>query len=350
MGSNTSTSLFAIQIDVDIVITNSSFSDSTTTDKLVIDFVYREEQKMKQLFDHITNHLNQRYHPATYRLRHIQDGSFTGAQNPSDLHNKSITEYNMEEIKAKGLIVFAECCGRYRHQVSNVSITCPEMKRWRSTDAKKCSVYRGMNESYKFSAENLYHLEQFTHFTDEYGAKTACRYKDECNAYKRLENGGNRLEDKCHMKIYRHPPRKRNIQLQKNVHALIMNKSDKENHETYGPTPDDDQRYNYNPKDGYLRALMEEVRANGFGSDLCLECGVNDECKHGEEHSILKIVDQKMNSHRHKQMGKPLTRDLMLSLILYTGCECNFDLCASQRHDDYNKWKWFDYCLYEAIW
>eukprot|EP01083_Nonionella_stella_P246949 856776_1 len=39
----------------------------------------------------------------------------------------------------------------------------------------------------------------------------------------------------------------------------------------------------------------------------------------------------------------------MLSLILYTGCECNYDLCASQRDGDYSKWKWFDHCLYEAI-
>eukprot|EP00484_Ammonia_sp_Unknown_P026388 CAMPEP_0197025842 /NCGR_PEP_ID=MMETSP1384-20130603/6059_1 /TAXON_ID=29189 /ORGANISM="Ammonia sp." /LENGTH=180 /DNA_ID=CAMNT_0042454419 /DNA_START=1 /DNA_END=543 /DNA_ORIENTATION=- len=39
----------------------------------------------------------------------------------------------------------------------------------------------------------------------------------------------------------------------------------------------------------------------------------------------------------------------MLALILYTGCECNYDLCASQRSGDYRKWKWFDYCLYFAI-
>eukprot|EP01084_Bolivina_argentea_P304097 525120_1 len=39
----------------------------------------------------------------------------------------------------------------------------------------------------------------------------------------------------------------------------------------------------------------------------------------------------------------------MLSLILYTGCDCNYDLCSSQRNEDYDKWKWFDYCLWNAI-
>ena len=35
--------------------------------------------------------------------------------------------------------------------------------------------------------------------------------------------------------------------------------------------------------------------------------------------------------------------------MMYSGCECNYDLCASQRNGDYYKWKFFDYCLYNAI-
>ena len=31
-------------------------------------------------------------------------------------------------------------------------------------------------------------------------------------------------------------------------------------------------------------------------------------------------------------------RDKMLALVLYTGCDCNYDLCSSQRNGDYNKW------------
>ena len=31
------------------------------------------------------------------------------------------------------------------------------------------------------------------------------------------------------------------------------------------------------------------------------------------------------------------------------GCDCNYDLCSSQRNGDYTKWRWFDYHLYNAI-
>eukprot|EP01083_Nonionella_stella_P241584 843514_1 len=100
------------------------------------------------------------------------------------------------------------------------------MRRLGTTDPMKCTIYHGMKEGYKYCAENLYHLDQFTHLADEYAAKTECRYNDECKAYKRLENGGNALKDKCHMKMYRHPPRKRNIKLQDNVNAFIINKKE----------------------------------------------------------------------------------------------------------------------------
>jgi len=101
---------------------------------------------------------------------------------------------------------------------------------------------------------------------------------------------------------------------------------------------------------------------------------MDDECKHdvyGSIHSILHIVDQKMECIRHKMMEYPLKRDQMLALVLYTGlknimssnshkntmiiyclllgCDCNYDLCASQRKGDYHKWKWFDRCLWLAI-
>ena len=56
-----------------------------------------------------------------------------------------------------------------------------------------------------------------------------------------------------------------------------------------------------------------------------------------------------MDCLRHKMMGYPLSRDYMLALILYTGCDCNYNLCSSQRNGDYHKWKFFDYCLWNAI-
>ena len=56
-----------------------------------------------------------------------------------------------------------------------------------------------------------------------------------------------------------------------------------------------------------------------------------------------------MDCHRRELINGALSRDLMLSLILYTGCDCSHELCTSQRSGDYDKWKWFDYCLWNAI-
>ena len=44
-----------------------------------------------------------------------------------------------------------------------------------------------------------------------------------------------------------------------------------------------------------------------------------------------------------------LTRAQMLALVLYTGCDCNYDLCAAERGGDFTKWKWFSKLLDEAI-
>ena len=63
----------------------------------------------------------------------------------------------------------------------------------------------------------------------------------------------------------------------------------------------------------------------------------------------MNIVDNKLKCMRHQLMGSPLNRAEMLSIILYTGGDSNYDLCKSQRNGDYHKWKWFDYCLYYAI-
>eukprot|EP01083_Nonionella_stella_P267366 903272_1 len=254
-----------------------------------------------------------------------------------------------------------------------------------------------MKENQHYSAEYLHHLEQYTHFMDEYSAKTVCSDKDECKTYKRLEDGGNsshyhQVNHKCHRQIFRHPPKRRDIKLQDNVNAFITNTSDEQNHDYYKPTASDKQQYNWNKRDGYLGALMEEMIVNGVGSDLCLKCDTRDECQHlqalskgndyygGEfywfsrddyeyifsflnvyslvsvcyvsrtwyyyatlfnlwrsayhaQHSVLRFVDKKMNEHRHKQMGKPLNRAQMLSIILFTGeTDCNYYLCESQRN------------------
>eukprot|EP01083_Nonionella_stella_P194513 717400_1 len=112
----------AIAINVEI--------DGDVRDKLVVHSVYGKEQKMQQIFAKITNYLNQKYDPVKYEVYEIISG-FTGhiwASGISDLTNKSLTEYDRKEIKNKGLSVDVQVPA-YTHQVRNVSISCPEMKR-----------------------------------------------------------------------------------------------------------------------------------------------------------------------------------------------------------------------------
>eukprot|EP01083_Nonionella_stella_P144299 450274_1 len=116
-GSNTTTSKSnTIPINVEIV--------GHVKDKLVIHSVYGKEQKMKQILNQITNYLNTKYDLVKYEIYYIDSESFTGWNRPTSIENKSITEYDIKEIKNKGLSVNVKV--RYNHKVRNVSITCPE--------------------------------------------------------------------------------------------------------------------------------------------------------------------------------------------------------------------------------
>eukprot|EP01084_Bolivina_argentea_P282502 483583_1 len=242
--------------------------------------------------------------------------------------------------------VSVEVFGQFQHNIISKSIDCPYMsKSTTNNNPINCPIYKAMKEKYQLTQVNLNHLTQFTHLLDEYGQKPSCKYTIDCNAYKRLENGGNRIDDRCHVKLFRHPPRTRRIKLQENIHSLIINTNWYENVKLHDPILEEYDVYNWNKLDGFLTALINEVIKNGFLYDLCVECGQNDECKH-DEYSLLNIADDKINHHRHKLVQSPLNRSEMLSLILYTGCDCNYDLCASQRNGNFGKWKWFDYCLY----
>ena len=94
-----------------------------------------------------------------------------------------------------------------------------------------------------------------------------------------------------------------------------------------------------------MSLLINEVISNGYIGDLCLT--LDDE--KNNDYSIMNIVDDKLKCLRHKQMGYPLNRSEMLSIILYTAGESNYNLCSSQRSGNYLKWKYFDLCLYSAI-
>lgn len=241
------------------------------------------------------------------------------------------------------------------------------MKQQSSSDPMDCAVYRGTKDEYQWTEENLKHLSESCHFEDEYEQKPICRHGSTCYSYVRLDEGGNELKDRYHIKLYRHPPRSRNIELAENMKEWIFNQRLRSHQDLYVPTESDRQQYKWNERDGYLRALIAEVRKHGYHSDLCQECGKDDDCKH-RDNSILGVVDETLRHPRHLAIGRPLNRAEMLAVILYTGLlsllldifllrslcgfaggESNYALCKSQRAGYYTPWKWFDFNLYGAL-
>ena len=246
------------------------------------------------------------------------------------------TQSPREERNIEEKVYSDELTGRihkgFHHKVDIQFITCPNIRF--SKNASKCGIYHAMMEKHQYNQKNLEHLNEFTHFKNEFEEKPVCHYKDDCESFIRSEQGQDDIKDQCHMKLYRHPPRSRNIKLSENIHPLILHKGDTKfpGRGTRYPNDDDKRKYGFNDSiynrrsnDGFVVQLIEEVIQNGYKYDLCLKCGKNDECKHdiqakqNYKHSILRIVDDKLDCERHKKMGNPLRRDHMLALLLYTG-------------------------------
>lgn len=51
----------------------------------------------------------------------------------------------------------------------------------------------------------------------------------------------------------------------------------------------------------------------------------------------------------HVSIGKPLNDGELLALVLYIGCDCNYDLTRCLLSDDYETWRVFDFTISTAI-
>ena len=126
------------------------------------------------------------------------------------------------------------------------------------------------------------------------------------------------------MKLYGHPPRSRQIRLAENMHSLTLTQKCGNNGALIRYYEVDHGALNYalnkSCKDGDLAALIEEVIDNECKYDLWLNCKKDDKWTHDffkSKHSMLKIVDEKMNCRKHKAMRRPLKPVNMVAFILY---------------------------------
>eukprot|EP01084_Bolivina_argentea_P058240 106345_1 len=260
--------------------------------------------------------------------------------NATECASHSIKDYAKNHIMRQGLYIWMV----HEHKVVSLDITCEHMNIYSKNNKAVsspfcCPIYCKMKHKYEYNEKNLNHLRNYNHFKNKLLEKEECKHNHECAAFKRLENGGNRIEDKCHIELYRHPPRNnRSITLQKNIHTLLFNSSILENAGLSFFFLSDE------PLDGDL-SLIKEVISNGYKTDLFL----TEEDAKNDNYSIMQIVEEKLNSKRHKILGNVLNKNEMLAIVLYTSCDCNYDLCKTQRNGDYKKWQIFDYYLYHAI-
>ena len=278
--------------------------------------------KTPMKFNHINHEAIFEFIPKQYygTLRGIKRNINTSEMK---VENEDKDNFNLHEEKLK-----------YQNKMDQL---CPK--------GENCEIYKNVKNNYQYTKENYQHLVQLNHFNNSYYNKPECRYQDKCLAFQRMarinedENNYNcyRFDDKFHLMLYRHPPRsQRGMELAKNFHKLTT-QSEMENRQAtdwknIGQTGVDE--------------LVKEVVSNGFEKDLCL----NSQHYAKKHYSLLMVVNEKFECCKHKkELLYPLTRAQILALLLYTGCECNYDMCKSQRNGDYKKWKYFDDCLYWAI-
>lgn len=79
--------------------------------------------------------------------------------------------------------------------------------------------------------------------------------------------------------------------------------------------------------------------------------------------TLLLVVDRKMSHPKNmwsaddtavitkeKKVGQPrMDRAELLAVVLYTGCDCNYAMCAAERDGDYKTWQWFSALLFLAL-
>ena len=248
-------------------------------------------------------------------------------------------------------------------------------------DGLDCSIYLSMAYSYLYTKENYEHMTNFNHFKHDLSDKPVCRYFDKCYSFQRMNQtsstpvntninstnrhnskisgSGHSFQDACHLLLFKHPPRtRRQLELSSIMNKLIM----KSELETIKPQAMQYTSDNNNNNDSKLLILLiNELIQNGYENDLYIQDSNDNNKNHKAQYNhelsfktrhytLLAILNEKLECIMHKiRLGNPLLRCEMLSLILYTGCDCNLDLCKEQRNGNYKKWYYFDICLYNAI-
>eukprot|EP01084_Bolivina_argentea_P260331 439600_1 len=313
-------------INIPITIDCKNKADYCCNFKLPIPYKIEYKHTLYNTITAIIKHLQKKYTPIQFEPIKIISDSFICKQieyksydwDKSDIN---ITDFEKEYIIQKGIHLLVDVA-IYQHNISSMNITCPNIN-----SNNICPIFYKITHNSICNENYMKHITEYNHYRNEYVDRQACMF-DPCNSYKKLLKGGYDLKDRMHIKLYKHSARK--TQYEFNMNYLSLNDEWAENVALYSPTVDDMIECVYTEQNGYLNTLIKEVIKNGYKKDLYID-GIIIESKDdndNNEYNIMNIVDNLLLCKRHKQMGSPLNRAEMLSLVLYTHiCDCHSNLC-----------------------
>eukprot|EP01084_Bolivina_argentea_P056503 103413_1 len=201
---------------------------------------------------------------------------------------------------------------------------------------KSCPIYEKLKKG-KSSQKDLEHMQLYIHCAIKL---KVCPQQMKCKSYQALLNGGNNINDQCHVRVYCHPPRIE--QRKKSGYHPFKFSGIASGGIVVSDAIDNAQKglnLDQKKENELLSLLIAEIKRNKFEKDL----------KRSDGTLLLDIAKQKLNHSRHIAMKSPLNAVEMLSIILYTEASCNYNLCRCQRNGDYKTWVVFDYILDKAI-
>eukprot|EP01084_Bolivina_argentea_P289458 497074_1 len=208
-----------------IFYVNTSYSPSTT---------------IKCVLKNALNQLNQRCikstEPYTFSIDQLLTINTVSIYHQKSL-NDPITNYNGEELERIGMIFSVKM--QHQHIITNVNITCKYLvKAIKNRNVMHCPIYKAMITDYVYTEYNFDHLCNFVHFRNAYDEQPNCKDSQNCESFIRFQNKSNLLSDRCHNKMYRHPPRRsRQIAMAENF-AFIINETTDDNQKSYQPRPE----------------------------------------------------------------------------------------------------------------
>ncbi|CAF4902223.1 unnamed protein product [Rotaria sp. Silwood1] len=164
-------------------------------------------------------------------------------------------------------------------------------------DNQLCRWYLEM-KGYKFTTENLQHMDEYRH------EKQKCRYGRECRAFNRLLQNGYRLDDIGHCSIYFHQGRRGGTTVEENFGSKKFITA----YQNWGvDLPKGTGFRNGIVEDGQL---IKELEKNNYAHVMTLTSG--------PYKTLNDVAREKLRHPRHRKMGSPLFHDQMLAVLLYT--------------------------------